>query len=80
MKEKKCSAARLRRMLAQAERGAAAVTAFAPEEPAALQIAAARPGTVLRSVEAVTARLERPRRQVPETEAEPMPEGLPAPA
>ncbi len=74
------SAARLRRVMAHAARDAGTVIGFAPEEAAALQLAAGRPGSVLRNVEAMAARLERPRRQVAAEAAEPLPEGLPAPA
>ncbi|NMJ43525.1 AI-2E family transporter [Roseomonas sp. JC162] len=73
------SAARLRRVLAHAARDTATVAGFAPEEPAAQQLAAARPGSVLRSVEAIATRLERPRRQVA-SDTPALPEGMPAPA
>lgn len=75
------SAARLRRMLAQADRGTAAFAAFAPEDAAAAQMSAARPGAVLRSIDAVTARLARTRRVSPAPpEPDALPDGLPAPA
>ncbi|MBR0657875.1 AI-2E family transporter [Neoroseomonas oryzicola] len=74
------SAARLRRVFAHAGREAAAIAGFAPEEPAALQLATGRPGSVSRSIEAIAARLEHPRRQVAAEAATAPPEGLPAPA